>query len=212
MKKRILLVLCILVLAAALTGCGSREKNALIGRWEGQADVTALCKEALAEKLPEEMGQYVNLSPVTVTMYLEFREDDTYDLKIDGEKLFETLTLAQQEVHAGLDAYFGAAVTELGLDPTDDAVATLAEEERPEPMTEVELRNLAEELCRAGDVGGNFLAEEGRLYLTDGLALDLEEALFDDYSLVEDTLTLEAENPQTALPEGLYPMTFQRMK
>lgn len=213
MKKRIALLLClVLALSAFLCGCGS-EKDALIGSWTGDMDLTEAVNSAIVEGLGAEdadMAEYLTVDELKITMTMTFNKDDTYSLVVDEAAMEAAMRGMMDDMAAGMVEYFEVLLEAEGLDMTVEellaysglSVETLAEEMYNSMGAEDMFSDLNSE--------GNFKVSEGKLFLSDGLDYAVDLAIYETYTVENNTLTIDKGTATDDYEDYIYPMVFTK--
>ena len=125
MKRRWMVWPLALGMALTLVACkGSDPKDALVGTWTGQVDVMEQVVEGMRLSAPE-IADELEMEAFYIPLTMEFREDDTYTLTVDEEKLDQSMDeLIEKSVDAAL-VYMEKMLQEQGItDMTvDEALA-----------------------------------------------------------------------------------------
>lgn len=188
MKKQIALILLLATVLTLFAGCAKLEQKKLVGTWEGQLDMT----NAL---------EGLEIQDFTVTVVYTFREDGTYTKQLDAasvEAAFQTLLDAMKEA---LDAM--NPEQSVGVDPEAllDAAGLRLEEQ-------------LDSLLKSNKTEGKFYAKDGKLHMTETPEQEINENLYDTYTLEGDVLTLTAaygdEADATDLLSAVYPVILKK--
>lgn len=213
MKKSISLVISVLLILAlmlSLTGCGEQKK--FVGSWEATIDMTDFINQGIAED--EEMAEYLKIKEFELVMKMTFKDDGTYKAYIDEKELEKTFESAKEDFKEGMNKYFEDYIDSMGLGLTVDEVLKESGVDMDSLMEEAfgdELyKSLTDELASEG----NFEAKDGKLYLSDGLAKDIDEDVYDTYEISENELKLIesfGDDAEDSEDMNLYPMTFKKV-
>lgn len=177
------------------------------------------------------------LSSFVILYSMEFREDGTYQITFDHEKLHEQFDGLKEPVCRFLKDYFCAELSRqlassgITLDLTDDSAMknlvgyTLDElietslgmsiEELVESLFEDDEMKSAIGSIEGLDQTGCFEVDETRLYIKETADGAFDYDTYETYELSGDTLTLtgfvgDAEAESTFSSLGIYPIVFQR--
>lgn len=211
----------VLVMAAALfAACGQDDGKLILGRWTATAEGGKYAAEDF-----EEYGEYLDgldLSDITLKLYMEFKEDGTYTAEIDEESakaavdaMFERMKPAfadmmkkemaesmEMDPEEMTDETFNSLLSMAGLGSMDDIFDSMKADMDPE------------EIFGDSSSSGKYMLKDGKLYMSDSPdeAAD-EETDCVSCKLTPATLTLDAaENEE--VPEGLedmLPITFTKL-
>ena len=213
MRKQMSLLLCLLLavsMLVGLTGCSS-DKDALIGTWNGEADLTDVINESFAAD--EELSRYVQVDSFKLPMVLVFNQDGTYSLGVDKTAVQAEIESLKTDVSDGLTAYLEDVIKEQGLTgvTVDDLLSAMGvsmEDLMAEAFSEDAVDELVEEMASEG----NFDVKDGKLFLSDGLDYAVDETVYETYTLEGSTLTLleYVADDATEEDQALYPMVFTK--
>ena len=209
MKRSLSIILC-LVLLLGLAGCSS-DKDALIGTWNGEADLTDVINESFAAD--EELSQYVHVDSFKLPMVLVFNEDGTYSLGADKTAVQAEIESLKTDVSDGMTAYLEAMIKEQGLTGvTVDDLLTAMNMTMEDLVAEAFSEEAANELLEQMASEGNFDVKDGKLFLSDGLDYAVDETVYETYTLEGSTLTLleYVADDATEEDQALYPMVFTK--
>ena len=123
MKHRWMALPLALGLTLTLAACGGNDpKEDLVGAWSGQVDVMDQVVEGIRVTAPE-IADELELENFYIPLEMEFRDDNTYIMTVDQEKLDESMdALIQKSVDATL-VYMEQMLKEQGItDMTVDEV------------------------------------------------------------------------------------------
>ena len=210
MKKALCLMLTLVLVVCALTGC-SNEAGKLVGTWEGQINMTDLLMDALGA----EFGELITLGDVIFTMSITFNKDGTYKAELDRDSV-ETafdgiwsdledslIDMLEQEIAAmGLDISVEEMLEASGMD-----LDTLMEE----TLAEIDADSLIDDIVDEASFEGNFKAKGGKLFLSDGYEYQPDPAIYEVYTVSGNTLTFSDPGLEDSAFVGLYPITFTKV-
>lgn len=195
MKKTVALLLALILSASfLLTGCGSKG---IVGTWKGQVNLTGAMTELWNESMKEfpDIRDEMDIEEVPVYITMEFREDGTYAIDVDDaslEKCFaqtseQLKTIVGSHVDQALESseyadlleeIFGAPGRSLR-----DVLDRIIEGACGPTMQQVVLAGLERE--------GNYLEEDGMLYISDALEIPARRDHPNPYRLERNRLTIE---------------------
>ena len=104
MKRKICLVLAAIALFTAIAtfpGC-SKESDALIGTWAGEVNYANYFNQGLQSIEGEGLAEYWSVENFPITLILTFREDGTYSMTVDRDKLNVTIETLKKKLTRGL--------------------------------------------------------------------------------------------------------------
>ncbi len=205
MKKIIALLLTILISAFCLAGCMEKSIDPIVGKWETNIPHTALM--GVSENSTEGLYQYVNYDNVYKTFTYEFSADGYYTETTDIESYISAYKTAIEEA---LYKYYEAMILESGLTIT---VEEALEKDGVTVDSFIDQSSL--EALRSEDTvrEGKYKAEDGKLYLSSGREYEVDEAVYSEYTLSTDKLTLINQvgigSDETTL--SVFPLEFTRI-
>lgn len=215
MKKRLAMILALVIVASlALVGCGKgNDKEALIGSWSGDIDITDAVNEQFMAGLGEDAEGLEGFKDLKLVVSLEMREDDTYTLAMDeasGQAFIDSVKAQTKDI---MMAYMEKMLADMGAD--------MSVEEAME-LSGISLDDLIEDAFGAGgaaledmivNVSGNYLVKDGKIHFADG-ADKPEEVVPNPYKLDGDKLTIEADklSENEDFAEFMFPLVLERAK
>lgn len=115
MKRRWMVLPLALGLTLTLAACGGNDpKEDLVGAWSGQVDVMDQVVEGMRVTAPE-IADELELENFYIPLEIEFRDDNTYIMTVDQEKLDESMdALIQKSVDATM-VYMEQMLKEQGI-------------------------------------------------------------------------------------------------
>ena len=130
LRKSLSLVACLSLMCALLlacSGCGNKEKDALLGTWQTTIDLTDMINDEMAAGLDDdEMLQYLTVEKFTMDLTLVFNEDDSYSLSADEAAMSQQLDAIVDSFKGGMTKYIEDMIAAEGVDMTvDDFFAQL---------------------------------------------------------------------------------------
>lgn len=214
MKRIVSLALVLVMVAALFAGCAASkvsDQEALVGTWKGELDMTQAIKEELGDDL-----EGFEMTEFKVTAVFKFAADGTYTMELDEEsveKAFEGLL-------AGMEGFMKtmmeAQAQEAGM-TLDDllAAAGMTMEDMMSLVTAAfEEQDLVGELVEESKSEGKYKADAGKLYLSDGKENEVDENVYDTYTLEGDVLTLTAtfggDEEDNDMMKSVYPIVLKK--
>lgn len=212
MKKKFISAFLVLTMLLSLTGCGSDQK-ALVGRWEADIDCTQALEAEIGAALEEEMLPYFHLSSFTMKLVLTFREDGTYSMAVDEERMQDTAAVFRKDLSDTMEAYMKDVVAAEGIEWEAflNMLGGTMEELMNEILPDSDMNEMVQDVVEGVYRSGRYLAKGGKLYLTNSASESIEDSMYDEYVLKDDTLTLITSTEEMdAFESSLYPMTFRK--
>lgn len=209
MKKTISLLMA-LVLLFALTACSSKPD--ILGTYKSEFDITELIVTefdggADIDGTDLSLGNY--LDAFTFTVLFQFNEDGTYSEHIDRASFEASLEDMRNAIVPLMNdlmlqafieefAVYGYTAetredveTILGM-AWDDILPSALGMEMDELLDEM-MKGVTEEIDYDETLAeGNYKAEDGKLYLSDGLEYEIDESVYEYYELDGDTVSIVA--------------------
>lgn len=189
--KRIIAAVLAAVMLLALAGCSSgSDSEKLVGTWKGELDGGAYVTEGLTSVLGEEYANYFDFSNFTLSYTLIFNEDQTYRMTLteeDARKAAEDLIVIVED---GLVKMFEDQITMYGLDMTVDELLEMSGTTMDDLLAEFDTSELVSQLTTETTTVGNYLAEDGKLYMSVSLDTQVSKLSYNEYTLSGNTLTL----------------------
>lgn len=209
-RKSLSLLTCLGLMCALLlvcSGCGSKDKDALVGSWESSLDLTDMVNDQMEAGMggDQDLMEYFTIKDFSIKLVLTFNEDDTYKLAVDEAAMGQSLDNILAGFKDGATRYFEDLITQSGQEMTvDEALANMG----------LTMDDFMEQLFSKEDMmsslggmesSGTFEVKGETLYLTDEDGTGAEP-----YKLDGATLTLTGEGVDDGEMVGLYPMTFTK--
>ena len=215
MKKvltSVISVVIIIAMMATLSGCFDQQK--FVGTWKTDLDISETLEKAVKETSPE-MADYVDFGTISpITLVLTFRNDNIYSQSMDQascDKFGDELYVVMKDMFY---KYFEAVIASEGYDISVDEFLDLAEISMDDILDEAMSAYDAETMFKTARSAGNYLVKDGKLFLSAGVDLGIDENIYDTYEISGDKLTLTKHfgNDEDALPEEFYPLVFEKQK
>lgn len=197
MKHRWMALPLALGLTLTLAACGGNDpKEDLVGAWSGQVDVMDQVVEGMRVTAPE-IADELELENFYIPLEMEFREDDTYTLTVDQEKLDESMdALIQKSVDATL-VYMEQMLKEQGItDMTvDEALAQSGmDRESFTDLMEQSMGNLSSSVVQQIQTEGQYRLEGNQMYTSDDKDTEPGSDGATPYTLDGDKLNMDFSN------------------
>lgn len=197
MKHRWMALPLALGLTLTLAACGGNDpKEDLVGAWSGQVDVMDQVVEGMRVTAPE-IADELELENFYIPLEMEFREDDTYTLTVDQEKLDQSVDeLIQKSVDATL-VYMEQMLKEQGItDMTvDEALAQSGmDRESFTDLMEQSMGNLSSSVVQQIQTEGQYRLEGNQMYTSDDKDTEPGSDGATPYTLDGDKLNMDFSN------------------
>lgn len=184
-------------LTLALTACSSSDpKEDLVGAWSGQVDVMEQVVERMRLTAPE-IADELGMENFYIPLEMEFREDDTYTLTVDQEKLDQSVDeLIQKAVDATL-VYMEQMLKEQGItDMTVDEVLAQSGMDRESftDLMEQSMGNLSSSVAQQIQTEGQYRLEGNQMYTSDDKDTEPGSDGATPYTLDGDKLNMDFSN------------------
>lgn len=210
-RKSMSLMLCLSLMCALLlacSGCGNKEKDALVGTWETTLDMTDMINDELKASMgnDQEMMSYFKIDEFGIKAILTFGSDDTYKLSVDEKALEKSLDNVISIFRDGLQNYFEDAMKGQGIDMTVDELLQASGMGTLDSLLE-EALDRDDLMSSMGDMesSGKFEIKNGALYMTDDDGTSTES-----YKLDGNKLTFTGEDSKDSDLEDFYPLVFTK--
>lgn len=145
---------------------------------------------------------------------MTFREDGTYSMTVDKEKLNASIEQLKQVLSAGLTRYMqdliDASGTEITVEELMNTLGISVDTLLADAINDEVINALIAECT----FEGNFNAKDGKLFTSAGKEFGIDENFYETYEVTEDTLTLlsiVSGEESSRLDETLYPITLKRI-
>lgn len=186
-----------LTLTLALTACSSSDpKEKLVGTWSGQVDVMDQVVEGMRVTAPE-IADELELENFYIPLEIEFRDDNTYIMTVDQEKLDESMdALIQKSVDATM-VYMEQMLKEQGItDMTvDEALAQSGmDRESFTDLMEQSMGNLSSSVVQQIQTEGQYRLEGNQMYTSDDKDTEPGSDGATPYTLDGDKLNMDFSN------------------
>lgn len=186
-----------LTLTLALTACSSSDpKEKLVGAWSGQVDVMDQVVEGMRVTAPE-IADELELENFYIPLEIEFRDDNTYIMTVDQEKLDESMdALIQKSVDATM-VYMEQMLKEQGItDMTVDEVLAQSGMDRESftDLMEQSMGNLSSSVVQQIQTEGQYRLEGNQMYTSDDKDTEPGSDGATPYTLDGDKLNMDFSN------------------
>lgn len=197
MKHRWMALPLALGLTLTLAACGGNDpKEDLVGAWSGQVDVMDQVVEGIRVTAPE-IADELELENFYIPLEIEFRDDNTYIMTVDQEKLDESMdALIQKSVDATM-VYMEQMLKEQGItDMTvDEALAQSGmDRESFTDLMEQSMGNLSSSVVQQIQTEGQYRLEGNQMYTSDDKDTEPGSDGATPYTLDGDKLNMDFSN------------------
>lgn len=197
MKRRWMVLPLALGLTLTLAACGGNDpKEDLVGAWSGQVDVMDQVVEGMRVTAPE-IADELAMENFYIPLEIEFRDDNTYIMTVDQEKLDESMdALIQKSVDATM-VYMEQMLKEQGItDMTvDEALAQSGmDRESFADLMEQSMGNLSSSVAQQIQTEGQYRLEGNQMYTSDDKDTEPGSDGATPYTLDGDKLNMDFSN------------------
>lgn len=184
-------------LTLTLAACGGNDpKEDLVGAWSGQVDVMDQVVEGMRVTAPE-IADELELENFYIPLEMEFRDDNTYIMTVDQEKLDESMdALIQKSVDATM-VYMEQMLKEQGItDMTVDEVLAQSGMDRESftDLMEQSMGNLSSSVVQQIQTEGQYRLEGNQMYTSDDKDTEPGSDGATPYTLDGDKLNMDFSN------------------
>lgn len=217
MKKCIAVLLIMVLMVSVLlgmSGCSSEEKEPLIGKWCCQLDLTEQIRQEFAAD--EETAEYLSLDSFVLTLEMEFKEDDTFTLRVDEKSVDAAIEGLLSCITEGMSRYLEDMMYEktglkMSAEEVLESMELTMEDLIAQMFPEESVEALREQVTSGFTKEGRFAVEEGKLFTSAGIDYDVDPEVYETYTLASDVLTILDYVGPEAPDEQLYPMVFKKV-
>lgn len=197
MKHRWMALPLALGLTLTLAACGGNDpKEDLVGAWSGQVDVMDQVVEGMNLTAPE-IADELELENFYIPLEMEFRDDNTYTMTVDQDKLDESIeALIQKTVDATL-VYLEQELKDQGItDMTVDEVLAQSGMDRESftDLMEQSMGNLSSSVVQQIQTEGQYRLEGNQMYTSDDKDTEPGSDGATPYTLDGDKLNMDFSN------------------
>ena len=184
-------------LTLTLAACGGNDpKEDLVGAWSGQVDVMDQVVAGMRVTAPE-IADELELENFYIPLEMEFRDDNTYIMTVDQEKLDESMdALIQKSVDATM-VYMEQMLKEQGItDMTVDEVLAQSGMDRESftDLMEQSMGNLSSSVVQQIQTEGQYRLEGNQVYTSDDKDTEPGSDGATPYTLDGDKLNMDFSN------------------
>lgn len=204
----VVLAIVLLVVAVYIS---TADERALVGEWKATADMTDYLQKELSS-IPE-FGTYIEVTDYSFVVYYTFYDDYTYKASVDEDSVNTAMENVKADLKDALYAYAEDVMQQNGLNmPAETMFAlsgTSVDEIIEEAFSAESMEDIADEFFNEG----NFEADDGKLYLSDGYDYAVDPNSYETYELSDNQLVLiNATGPDLDEEDlAAYPITFEKV-
>lgn len=182
----------------------------LTGEWIGTIDMTEMFNEAVAGGDPT-MEEFFDFQGICFDLRMEFTEDGVCTLSVDSASVDKMVTSMKTQLTTFLGDYLQSMIDAEGYGMTVEELLG---------MQGYTLETFVDESFDVEDIAssftdiyetGNYVAEDGMLYISDSLTADAMTVTPNPYTLDGDTLIIEATGEESSAEEFMYPLVMKRV-
>lgn len=182
----------------------------LVGEWVGTIDMTDMFNDIVTGGDPT-MEQYFNFTNICFDLRMEFTEDETCTLYVDAASVDVLMDTMKTQLTEFLYDYMTALLEQSGADMSvDDLLAIQGYTVESFIEENFDVEDLAANFTNIYE-SGNFVAEDGMLYVSDSMSTDAKSVIPNPYTLDGDTLIIEAAADASSSDEFMYPLVLKRV-
>lgn len=208
--KKIIALLLAFAMVFALAGCGEKEPE-ILGTYETRFDIHDILVEMIdGEDVFEGLAFADYIGSVELVLVSEFKEDGTYYQSVDKtsvENALEevkaaTIALCRDMVYLIFVEALAEEGVEIGSMEELESFMGMSFDEACEEIMGVNLNSYAAELFDSAitvdmlmedtETEGNYKAENGKIYLSDGLDVDYDENCYETYTVEGNVVTIHS--------------------
>lgn len=186
-----------LTLTLALTACSSSDpKEDLVGAWSGQVDMMDQVVEGIRVTAPE-IADELELENCYIPLEMEFRDDNTYIMTVDQEKLDESMDALIQKSVDTIMVYMEQMLKEQGItDMTVDEVLAQSGMDRESftDLMEQSMGALSSSVAQQIQTEGQYRLEGNQMYTSDDKDTEPGSDGATPYTLDGDKLNMDFSN------------------
>ena len=184
-------------LTLTLAACGGNDpKEDLVGAWSGQVDVMDQVVAGMLVTAPE-IADELELENFYIPLEIEFRDDNTYIMTVDQEKLDESMDALIQKSVDTIMVYMEQMLKEQGItDMTVDEVLAQSGMDRESftDLMEQSMGNLSSSVVQQIQTEGQYRLEGNQMYTSDDKDTEPGSDGATPYTLDGDKLNMDFSN------------------
>lgn len=203
-------VLAIVLLVVAVY-VSTADERALVGEWKATVDMTDYLQEELSS-IPE-FGTYIEVTDFSFDVTYKFNDDFTYSRTVDEDSVDQAIENLKGDMKNAIYAYAEEVIRQNGLNISPETMFALSGTSVDEIVEESYNEELIAEMKEDLFSEGNFEAEDGNLFTSDGVDYMPDPNTYEAYELTDNQLVLTNATGPDLDEEDLaaYPMTFEKV-
>lgn len=208
MKRYLVIFLCFALLV--FPGC-AKEQDILIGSWRGTVDLSDAVNADFAQD--ENLAPYMHISGFCFDTTMTFCRDGTYSVKVDRSQVEAVLDSLMEQLTQGMALYIEGLLREQSLDMTVEAYLAAIDLRLEDLFADAYTEETIDQMLSELEMEGNFLVEEGKLFLSQSRQYAVSTAVWELYTVEGDTLTIDVSSAEAdnRYADLIYPMVFTRV-
>ncbi len=198
------LVTLMLVFSLLFTFTGCDDQSKLVGTWKAEVQFGEAMNELFnSSSDTKEMAEYFDFDDLVLVITLEFDDDDTYKMYVDEDDNKDFAPTIKKVMVKGLEEYLSKELEGSGI--TVDQVLQSQNTTLEDLVDQIISDDKIEEVFAEMEQEGDYLAEDGKLYLDD-------EDEYKKYELEGKKLTLKSssKDDDDEMTKLIYPMVFEK--
>ena len=215
-SRIVLALILVATMLFTLAGC-AKESDQLLGSWEAKVDLAGVISDTISS-VDEDMGKYIKINKLEMSVTFTFKEDGTYEVKADKDFLVKSVEAARADMKEGLEKMYQDILNERNSDMTvDEMLASqgLTLDDLCDQMLGDEFVNT---MIKSMDIKGKFKAKDGKLFMSAGLEYGIDEKAYEVYEISDKQLKLvesvgtDSDDEYGAFADDMYPIVFTRVE
>ena len=204
----VVLAIVLLVVAVYIS---TADERALVGEWKATVDMTDYLQEEL-NSIPE-FGTYIEVTDFSFDVTYKFNDDFTYSRTVDEDSVDQAIENLKGDMKNAIYAYAEEVIRQNGLNISPETMFALSGTSVDEIVEESYNEELIAEMKEDLFSEGNFEAEDGNLFTSDGVDYMPDPNTYEAYELTDNQLVLTNATGPDLDEEDLaaYPMTFEKV-
>ena len=204
----VVLAIVLLVVAVYIS---TADERALVGEWKATVDMTDYLQEKL-NSIPE-FGTYIEVTDFSFDVTYKFNDDFTYSRTVDEDSVDRAIENIKGDMKNAIYAYAEEVIRQNGLNISPETMFALSGTSVDEIVEESYNEELIAEMKEDLFSEGNFEAEDGNLFTSDGVDYMPDPNTYEAYELTDNQLVLTNATGPDLDEEDLaaYPMTFEKV-
>ena len=204
----VVLAIVLLVVAVYIS---TADERALVGEWKATVDMTDYLQEKL-NSIPE-FGTYIEVTDFSFDVTYKFNDDFTYSRTVDEDSVDRAIENLKGDMKNAIYAYAEEVIRQNGLNISPETMFALSGTSVDEIIETYYNEDLMAEIKDNLFDEGNFEADDGKLFISDGMDYMPDPNTYEAYELTDNQLVLTSATGPDLDEEDLaaYPMTFEKV-